>query len=55
MYASKFKKVWLWDEFPNRNDLGGGDTGIDLVTLTYDGDYWAVQKCNRNFGNRLHP
>lgn len=46
MYATKFKKVWLWNEFPGRNDLGGGDTGIDLVALTHDGDYWAVQcKC----------
>lgn len=46
MYASKFKKVWLWNEFPGRHDLGGGDTGIDLVALTYDGDYWAIQcKC----------
>ena len=46
MYASKFKNVWLWNEFPGKNDLGGGDTGIDLVALTYDGDYWAIQcKC----------
>ena len=46
MYSSKFKKVWMWDEFPSKNDLGGGDTGIDLVALTYDGDYWAIQcKC----------
>lgn len=45
-YAYKFKKVWLWAEFPGRNDLGGNDTGIDLVALTNDGDYWAIQcKC----------
>lgn len=45
-YASKFKKVWLWNEFPGKTDLGGSDTGIDLVALTYEGDYWAVQcKC----------
>lgn len=45
-YASKFKKVWLWNEFPGKTDLGGGDTGIDLVALTFEGDYWAVQcKC----------
>lgn len=45
-YAYKFKKVWLWSEFPARNDLGGGDTGIDLVGLTIEGDYWAIQcKC----------
>ena len=46
MYSSKFKKVWLWNEFPGKNDLGGTDTGIDLVALTNEGDYWAIQcKC----------
>ncbi|MBC3538367.1 DEAD/DEAH box helicase [Rufibacter sediminis] len=45
-YAYLFQKVWLWNEFPGRHDLGGGDTGIDLVALTLDGDYWAIQcKC----------
>lgn len=45
-YAYKFKKVWLWAEFPGRKDLGGTDTGIDLVALTNEGDYWAIQcKC----------
>ena len=45
-YAYKLKKVWLWGEFHGKNDLGGGDTGIDLVALTNDGDYWAIQcKC----------
>jgi predicted helicase len=39
-------QVWLWNEFPSRHDFGGTDTGIDLVALTVDGDYWAVQcKC----------
>ncbi|MBN8650739.1 MAG: DEAD/DEAH box helicase [Cytophagales bacterium] len=45
-YTSKLKKVWLWNEFHGKNDLGGGDTGIDLVAQTSDGDYWAIQcKC----------
>lgn len=45
-YATQFKKVWLWNEFPGRNDLGGGDTGIDLVALTNTNEYWAIQcKC----------
>ena len=45
-YIYKFKKVWLWNEFPGKSDLGGGDTGIDLVALTVEGDYWAIQcKC----------
>lgn len=45
-YATKLKKVWLWSEFHGKKDLGGGDTGIDLVALTFEGDYWAIQcKC----------
>ena len=45
-YAYKFKKVWLWSEFHGKDDLGGGDTGIDLVAITVEGDYWAIQcKC----------
>lgn len=45
-YAYRFKKVWLWNEFPGKSDLGGTDTGIDLVALTNEGDYWAIQcKC----------
>jgi|WetSurMetagenome_2_1015567.scaffolds.fasta_scaffold00376_11 predicted helicase len=45
-YANLFKRVWLWEEFPGRTDLGGFDTGIDLVALTSDDDYWAIQcKC----------
>ena len=45
-YAYLFKRVWLWNEFPGKLDLGGGDTGIDLVALTNEGDYWAIQcKC----------
>ncbi|MCK7590609.1 DEAD/DEAH box helicase family protein [Subsaxibacter sp. CAU 1640] len=45
-YANEFKKVWLWFEFPGRKDLGGNDTGIDIVALTNDNKYWAIQcKC----------
>ncbi len=45
-YANLFKNVWLWNDFPGRRDLGGNDTGIDIVALTNEGDYWAVQcKC----------
>jgi predicted helicase len=46
MYAEQLEKVWLWDEFPYRDELGGNDTGIDLVALTNRGDFWAIQcKC----------
>lgn len=45
-YERKFKEIWLWDEFPFRNDFSGKDTGIDLVAQTVEGDYWAIQcKC----------
>ena len=46
LYAFQLKKVWLWNEFPGKKDFGGKDTGIDLVALTSNGDYWAIQcKC----------
>ncbi|MBU4487035.1 MAG: DEAD/DEAH box helicase family protein, partial [Candidatus Delongbacteria bacterium] len=45
-YATKLKEVWMWHDFPGRKDFGGKDTGIDLVALTVEGDYWAIQcKC----------
>lgn len=45
-YSHQFKTVWLWNEFPYKTDLGGNDTGIDLVAITHDNDYWAIQcKC----------
>ena len=45
-YADKLEKVWLWEEFPGRESLGGNDTGIDLVAMTTTGEYWAIQcKC----------
>jgi predicted helicase len=42
-YASRFSKVWMWDGFPFRKDLGGLDTGIDLVAQTTHGAYWAIR------------
>jgi hypothetical protein len=45
-YAGLFRKVWLWNDFPGKADLGGGDTGIDLVAVTHHNAYWAIQcKC----------
>ena len=46
-YKGMFDKVWLWRDFPFRKDFGSGhDLGIDLVALTFSGEYWAVQcKC----------
>jgi predicted helicase len=45
-YAAQFKQVWLWNDFPFKDQLGGIDTGIDLVASTHADQYWAVQcKC----------
>ena len=46
LYKTTIKTVWMWNEFPSRDDFGGNDIGIDLVAMTNDGDYWAIQcKC----------
>ena len=45
-YRENFSDVWLWNDFPFRNDFGGKDVGIDIVAKTFNGDFWAVQcKC----------
>ncbi|MCB1101701.1 MAG: restriction endonuclease, partial [Kiritimatiellae bacterium] len=46
LYANTLESVWLWSDFPFRNDFSGKDTGIDLVARTTAGDFWAIQcKC----------
>lgn len=40
-YMSMISDVWTWKEFPYRDNIG--DTGIDLVAKTYDGQFWAIQ------------
>lgn len=46
LYDGLFNEIWLWVEFPCKDQFGGKDTGIDLVARTFSGDYWAVQcKC----------
>lgn len=46
IYESLFETVWLWMEFPYREQFGGKDIGIDLVARTFDGSFWAIQcKC----------
>ena len=50
VYKNLLSDVWLWSEFPYKDQfgIGGKDTGIDIVCRTHDGDYWAVQcKCYR--------
>lgn len=46
LYANLFEEVWLWADFPYHDQFGGQDVGIDLVSKTYEGEYWAIQcKC----------
>lgn len=46
LYEGRFEEVWLWTEFPFRDQFGGKDVGIDLVAKTFSGEYWAIQcKC----------
>jgi len=42
-YSHTIKKVWLWNEFFAREQFGKSDVGIDLVALTDQGEYWAIQ------------
>lgn len=50
---SHLTKIWLWSDFPYRNDFGGHDVGIDLVAETAEGEYWAIQcKCYQE-SNRI--
>ena len=41
LYAKDFGKVWLWDEYPDRN--GRTDIGVDLVAERRDGTRVAIQ------------
>jgi predicted helicase len=42
-FQSQYRKVWLWDDYPDR---GGGDLGIDLVAEDKQGERVAIQtKC----------
>ena len=40
-YMALLTNVWMWNEFPYRGKIG--DTGIDLVAKTIEGEYWAIQ------------
>lgn len=42
LYCNIIKDIWLWNEFPYRNQFGGSDSGIDLVILTNENEYLAV-------------
>jgi superfamily II DNA or RNA helicase len=39
-YETQLRKVWLWDDWPDRPSQ---DLGIDLVAEARGGDLWAIQ------------
>ena len=41
LYRRRFRTVWLWDEYPDRN--GRRDFGVDLVAEGHDGARCAIQ------------
>ena len=49
LYTGRFKKVWLWKEWPERDGI---DTGIDLIAEESDGKLCAIQcKCYADDGS----
>lgn len=43
LYCKNINRIWLWDTFPYREQFGGSDSGIDLVILTQENKFWAIQ------------
>ena len=43
LYADNIKEIWLWDEFPYRDQFGGSDSGIDLVIYNEKDEFIAIQ------------
>ncbi|MDE5832460.1 MAG: hypothetical protein K2H64_05680 [Desulfovibrio sp.] len=44
VYRSQLSNVWLWRDFPAKDQFGSHDLGIDLVARTRLGEYWAIQR-----------
>ena len=47
LYCESIDKIYLWNDFPLKKEFGDGqDIGIDIVAITKNGEYWAIQcKC----------
>ncbi len=47
LYCENIDKIYLWNDFPLKTQFGSGqDIGIDIVAITKNGEYWAIQcKC----------
>lgn len=51
-YQERFSEVWLWNEWPGRNQVP--DTGIDLVAKEKEGEgIWAIQCKFYDFDHNL--
>lgn len=43
LYSDNIKEIWLWNDFPYKNQFGGSDSGIDLVLHNLEDEYIAIQ------------
>ena len=43
LYSDNINEIWLWNEFPYKNQFGGSDSGIDLVIHNLEDEYLAIQ------------
>ncbi|MDR0751972.1 MAG: DEAD/DEAH box helicase family protein, partial [Christensenellaceae bacterium] len=45
MFNSEIKQIWQWRDFPYKQSLSRdlNDIGIDIVVLTHNDKYWAIQ------------
>ncbi|MDR1035542.1 MAG: DEAD/DEAH box helicase family protein [Deltaproteobacteria bacterium] len=43
VYDDRFTDVWQWRDFAARGGIGENDAGIDIVAVTADSEFWAVQ------------
>ena len=43
LYSDNIKEIWLWNEFPYKNQFGGSDSGIDLIINNKEDEYIAIQ------------
>ncbi|MDR0751116.1 MAG: DEAD/DEAH box helicase family protein [Christensenellaceae bacterium] len=47
LYCADIHSIYLWRDFPFKKEFGSGhDVGIDLVVITHNAEFWAIQcKC----------
>ena len=39
VYRNELERVWMWNEFPGRDSLGGNDVGISKAKIPYELDF----------------